>query len=483
MAGARRPEPFALDLRALRYHPFCMIDLSSIRRLARVGATDRAWAAFAKAGLDQDVGNDRVLTLKGRLLKDRAMALTERDMAPERDALLQAAADAYCAAAALTNDSYPRINAAALAQLRGDRETAALLATELLSLIDGGQHGGETPYWLEATRAEALLLIGQVADARTSLAKAVSLAPRAREDRAITLRQFRRLLKADGADTGWLEEFALAPVMHFRGPMAVMPGPGEESVVAAVHGIAPGVAYGALAAGTDIIAAEAAVACGAELHVMLPSELEAFRAGSVLPFAGDWNRRFEALLDQAASIEFLEEDGGLTDAAVRMADDMAMGLAGIEAQASDDQPILLRARWEGADAVPSLGAPHSQVLVDMPRTATLAVSALPPPVEPVVALARGSEGLIETRALSDLGQLREQLAPGDCIDIVVAGELPLDQPPPRIRAMQQLDNDLTVLASRPAALLLWAHCPGSRPVLAGSAMATTGAFELYDLII
>jgi hypothetical protein len=49
--------------------------------------------------------------------------------------------------------------------------------------------------------------------------------------------------------------------------------------------------------------------------------------------------------------------------------------------------------------------------------------------------------------------------------------------------MQRLDNGLTVLASRPAALMLWAYCPGSRPVLAGSATATTGDFELYDMMV
>jgi hypothetical protein len=461
-----------------------MIDLSPIRRLARVGATDRAWAAWINAGLDDVVGDERVLTLKGRLLKDRAMAMTGHDEHHERESLLQGAADAYAAAASLTGDSYPRINAAALAYLRGDRSGAATQATELLRLIDSGHHGGETPYWLEATRAEAFLLSGRVRDAEDSLAKAVALAPRAREDRAITLRQFRRILQAEGADSGWLSHFALPPVMHFRGPMAVTGEPGADDVIAAVTAIRPGVAIGALAAGTDIIAAEAAVAQGAELHVVLPSGIDAFRQGSVRPFNADWDQRFDALLNQAASIECLEEEGGLTDAAVRMADDMAMGLAGIEAQAADDLPVLLRARWHGADAVPKLGAPHRQVLVDLPRPAgALPACALPPPVEPVVAVARAGDAFVDTRSLGQLTELRDQLEPGDCVDVVVASALPLDPPPPRIEAMQRLDNGLTVLASRPAALMLWAYCPGSRPVLAGSATATTGDFELYDMMV
>jgi hypothetical protein len=108
---------------------------------------------------------------------------------------------------------------------------------------------------------------------------------------------------------------------------------------------------------------------------------------------------------------------------------------------------------------------------------------LPPPVEPVVAVARAGDAFVDTRSLGQLTELRDQLEPGDCVDVVVASALPLDPPPPRIEAMQRLDNGLTVLASRPAALMLWAYCPGSRPVLAGSATATTGDFELYDMMV
>lgn len=458
-----------------------MPDLSIIRRLARVGATDRAWAAFTAAGLGDVSGDDRVLTLKGRLLKDRAMALPA-GQAADRQNLLRAAAEAYSDAAKLTSDSYPRINAAALVHLRGDHATAAILATDLLSLIDNGQHGGETPYWLEATRAEALLLCGRVADAQASLANAVALAPHAREDRAITLRQFRRLLSANGDDTSWLDRFALPPVMHFRGPMAVVPGQGDADVVAAVELIAPGVAFGALAAGTDIIAAETALACGAELHVLLPSNVESFRNGSVLPFDENWAERFDALLAQAVSVECLDEEGGLTDAAVRLADDMAMGLAGIEAQAADDLPVLLRARWAGGGAMPILGAPHRHVLVDLPVPAQRPVSPLPPPVDPVFVRSRLGEVGVETIALDAIGGLLDRLGPGDRIDAIVPGGLPVSSPSPRLAAMQRIEDDLSVLASRSAALLLWAHCPGCRPVLAGSGTATTGAFELYDIV-
>ena len=115
MVRVRHDPRKSVDLALQGYHPSHMMDLAPIRRLARIGATDRAWAALVSAGLDQACSNDRVLTLKGRLLKDRAMALSATHEAHERDELLGAAADAYAAAAQLTSDSYPRINAAAAA--------------------------------------------------------------------------------------------------------------------------------------------------------------------------------------------------------------------------------------------------------------------------------------------------------------------------------------------------------------------------------
>jgi hypothetical protein len=44
---------------------------SAILTLARTGATSRAWKAFIAAGLD-GANEVEALTLKGRLLKDRA---------------------------------------------------------------------------------------------------------------------------------------------------------------------------------------------------------------------------------------------------------------------------------------------------------------------------------------------------------------------------------------------------------------------------
>ena len=461
-----------------------MTDLSIIRRLARSGAVDRAWAAFVAAGLDAVVGDERVLTLKGRLLKDRA--LTPRDGREgvgdaDRAALLRGAAEAYAAAAALGNDSYPRINAAALVYLRGDQATAAMLAGDVLAMIDSGQHSGETPYWLEATRAEAFLLMRRVSDVQAALKAAVELAPHAREDRAATLRQMRRLLAAGGDDERWLDGFALPPVMHFRGPMGSIDEVGRTALTAAVSGIAPGIAYGAVAAGTDIIVAEAAMAGGAELHIVLPCGPDTFRAQSVAPHGDDWVDRFDVLTAAATSVEWIDEPGGLTDAAVVLAEMMATGLAAGEALATDSAPHLLRAHWANAGDAPSLASAHPATTVALGPPEAMARVALPQPDAPQLAIWSLGDAQVRIIPISELPGIMTQLQPGDCIDVFVPDPGGDAQLSPRLAAMRGLADSDGVLASRPAALLLMAWCADCRPALIGSGSAPTGPFDLYDV--
>lgn len=453
-----------------------MSEIAAIRRLARGGAARRAWEAFCAAGLDARTDDAGLLTLKGRLIKDLAI----RAEGDERTRLFRRAAEAYSAASAFGDDSYPRINAATLVFLRGDRPTAAALACDLLDMLDVGRHGAETPYWLAATRAEALLLIGQVGQARAALAKGIELAPGAREDRAATLRQFRRILAATDSDDSWLAQFALPPVMHFRGPMAIVSGAAEHMISAAVNDIGPAMAFGALAAGTDIVAAEAAMALGAEIHVILPSDVDSFRAGSVVPLGEGWDRRFDALVDAAHSLETLDEAGGLTMAAVRLADDMAMGLAVTEAIASDSVPVMLRARWSGAADAPLLGAPHRLVTVDLDARSDAAAEALSGPLDPLFAMVSRDDAIPRTVTVDQAEHLPSHWQPGDVIDAYVPDGND-DGDPPRLAGLAMVADDERVLLSRPAAMIAIAQCAGFRPVLAGSTNGPSGVMDVYEI--
>lgn len=452
-------------------------DLASIRALMRIGAVDSAWQAFGAAGFAERADDARLLCLKGRMLKDRAMAATATD----RQALLRAAADAYGAAALLERDTYSRINAATLVHLRGDHAAAAALANEVLAMLDSGDHTAETPYWTAATRAEALLLTGRLAEARQALADAVRGTPAAREDRAATLRQFRRLLAHDDADAGWLDALALPPVLYFRGAMRVASAADEAAIANAVQSIAPGLAFGALAAGTDIIAAEAAVACGAELHVILPCGLEAFRAHSVAPCGEQWLPRFDRLIEQASSVECLSEPGGLTHAAMVMGEWMALGGAVQQARLCDSEPVVIDARFPDRAPADHWLFPHRLHHVTLSAPGPMAARNLAPPDEPSLWIARPGEGSVLPLSLSAAPDVLPNLPLGSVLDVDALGDA--RQEPPRFAALRRLSSDHALIASREAALILEPLCSGLRAVLAGEVTGTSGAVNVYDVII
>ena len=328
-----------------------MTTLPLILSLARSGAISRAWDAFLSAGLD---GAEEVeaLTLKGRLLKDRA----KQAVGPERAALFAQSGAAYRQAARLRPDSYPLINAAAMALFAGDGASAASIARDVLTLVDGDRSQGETPYWRDATRAEAFLLLGRAADAQVSLSATIARAPQAWEDHAATLRQFAAILSEQGEDASWLDRHRPAPSLHFSGILGIDSNDAAASnaIHSAISEIAPGFGYGALAAGADIIAAEALLAMDAELHVVLPSSRAEFCRTSVVPFGQDWTGRFDALCDAAHSLTLCNNGSETSRAGIALAEYQAMGMAVLKASRLESRALALRIEPEDR---PALGDP------------------------------------------------------------------------------------------------------------------------------
>ena len=304
-----------------------MTPLAQILSIARAGNPARAWALFDSSGWDARADDPKALTLKGRLLKDQAKAAE----GTERMRLYGLAADAYAAAAELERDSYPLINAAALALLGGKPERSAALAKETLALIDGDPEQGENAYWRAATRAEALLLLGAQAEARAALAEGIAQLPFAWEDHAATIGQFELILAEQGRDAAWLDRHRPPPGLYFSGIIGL-----DEADPAIRHDIdaiiqrdRPGFGFGALAAGADILIAEALRRAGAELHITLPYPVARFRELSVAPYGESWGPRFDALVEAAARLEVLtelpDEEERSLELAVELADLVAMG--------------------------------------------------------------------------------------------------------------------------------------------------------------
>jgi hypothetical protein len=327
-----------------------------ILRIARAGNPARALRLFEAQGLDQHLGDPKLLTLHGRLLKDHARQCSGE----QRDLLFKRARDAYLAAFELGPDTYPLINAASLALFAGDVARSQRLAAQALEMLISNPQEGETPYWREATRSEALLLLGRPKDAEAALVDAVAMLPLAHEDRAATIRQFEWIIAEQQGDARWLEEFRPPSSLHFSGLIGLNPdAPGlREAIAKKIEELKPGYAFGALAAGADIMIAEAATAAGAELHLVLPSSLAGFRASSVEPYGPDWCARFDKLIEQSVSVETLAGAASRIDCPfalrVELANLIAMGLSLRQADSLCSSPHALTITASGEEERPHI---------------------------------------------------------------------------------------------------------------------------------
>lgn len=476
------------------------MSLSEVLALARAGAAEAAWSRLEIAPEGERRGV-AALTLKGRLLKDRAAAQT----GAARVALLRAAGEAYAEAARAAPATYPLINAATLSLLGGAPARAAQLAAETLALLDSGAHEPDTPYWLGATRAEALLLLDREIEARAALREAIAAAPQAWEDHAVTIRQFRLLLAEQGRPAAWLEACRPPSPIHFAGPIGIADaGRLEAAIAAAIDPVAPGTAIGALAAGFDIVAAELLLRHGAELHVVLPAVPELFVAASVAPARAGWTARFEALLGAAARVDILDLPAGLSAGAAALAEEMALGCAIRSARLLEVDAVLLRLAGNPAatDTAERDGVRRLEV-----RGATNGAGgrALGPPDRPLALLgcrhadaerlgtATGAPVRIAPAGafvtLEDLGQAADAslalFAPGDS-DAHVA----LDYVPPcadgtpdsvALEALLAMPSRGYPVATRSAALALEARGAPVRLALAGASAGMSAPVEFFSL--
>lgn len=276
-----------------------------IAALVRAGAVDRAAELFAAAGHDRASGNPAALALQGRIAKARARLASGSAQA----ARFAEAAAAYRAAHDLAPAPYLAINAATLSLLAGDTATAATGAREVLALLDRPEPPADTPYYLAATRAEGLLLLGDRAGAEAALTEAARHDPDGWDDRATTIAQLREILAVHNADSAWLEPFAPPTSLHFAGHMGIRAGGSSETALAYaldrwLSGRRIGFAWGALAAGADVVIAERLLNQGCALNVVLPCPPGRFEAQSVAPAGAEWTERYRAVMAQAASIHF-----------------------------------------------------------------------------------------------------------------------------------------------------------------------------------
>jgi class 3 adenylate cyclase len=321
----------------------------AVLALARAGSTDEAERRFREYGLEQ-VEDEEAWTLAARLKKDKALASSGE----ERRRLAAEAAAAYRATFARTGGYYPAVNAATLELVAGNDEDAEAHARTALKLA---QAADDHPYYAAATEAEALLLLGELDAARTALEQAARLAGGDHSAIATTRRQLKVVCAEKAIDTALLEALVNPEVVHFTGHRP--PDGGwdpqveatlSEQIRALVAARRIGFAFGSIAAGADILWAEALLAAGAELHLVFPFTSDEFVTTSVASSGPGWVERFRLCVEQAADVRFATEDAYLGDDILyRYAAELAMGLAILRARHLDSAVEQL-ALWDGRAA-------------------------------------------------------------------------------------------------------------------------------------
>ncbi|WP_156402052.1 adenylate/guanylate cyclase domain-containing protein [Caulobacter sp. Root1472] len=329
--------------------------------LARAGAVDFARAEYVRLGLDQADDDPDAIALGARLLKDVTLAAHGR----RRIAFAKASTRRYHTLFQRFGGLYGAVNAATMTLVAGDRAGGRALAAAALRIPPPPGLKGEAAYYETASRAEAKFLVGDLRAASETMSRALALAPRAFAAHASTLRQLEMLCRETGADPAWLSTFRPPACAHFTGHILDATRQGalsggldsnlrrEADRVVREHGI--GFAYGGLAAGADIIFAEALLEAGAELHLVLPVSLESFVAVSVAPFGADWVQRFEQCFTRAASVRYASQDPYAGDEQVfAYASQIAMGCAVLRAQTLATEAIQVGV-WDGHPAAGPAG--------------------------------------------------------------------------------------------------------------------------------
>jgi len=285
--------------------------------LARSGAADFALSEYVRLGLSQRP--DRATRALGaRLLKDIAL----RRRSDDGQTLALEAAAAYGAVYEDFGGIHSLVNQAMLLLLSGLPAQSADVARRVLASPSPDEATDDlTCYYDLAARAEARLILGDLSAAEALVLAAAQRAPADRAARISTLRQLERIADFLGESSHWLSPLRAPPVGHYTGHIYCLEpdqrGGGEGRLhtllVQTLQESGVGVVYGGLAAGGDILWAEAALALGVDLHVVLPMNADSYRRTSVAPYGSGWIARHDACLAAAASVRFSSLEDNLGD--------------------------------------------------------------------------------------------------------------------------------------------------------------------------
>ncbi len=346
---------------------------NSILSLLRAGALEQAEKEYFRLGLDTVSDCEDILALGGRLLKSKMVESNQEC----RIDLARQSAEKYQHAYDVTGGTYTGINTAAMQFLAGDEARARMTAEEVQGkTFSYTPKPGEDAYYHMATAAEAYFILGDYVKAKSTLRDAIDLDPVNYEAHATTLKQLELLGTASDVDVTWLDALRPPKTLHFAGHIFGMTGEGNILDTSSIQSLGQillekilaeniGYAYGALAAGSDIVIAEKILECGAEFHLVLPCPDDLFIATSVAPFGEEWIERFYACKKAAKSVRYLSGDNLKTDDMfTAFASETAMGLAVLKAErlATEAVQILV---WDGKSLSTKAGTSRDAKIWDV----------------------------------------------------------------------------------------------------------------------
>ena len=173
---------------------------------------------------------------------------------------------------------------------------------------------------------------------------------------ASTARQLERIAEARGAKPEILTGFRMPTIVHYLGHI-ISPGAGrfpasqEIAVQAEIERVLESTkistAYGSLAAGSDILFAEAMLRRGIGLNIVLPFRIEDFLETSVRTAGEAWVAQFHACVNSAKTVRYATEDAYLGDDRLfSYCSQLAMGLAVLLARHTHS-PLCQLVVWDG----------------------------------------------------------------------------------------------------------------------------------------
>ena len=261
----------------------------------------------------------------------------------------------------LETQYYPCINISFMHFFSDNFEEGKKYAEKAWKICEKLKADGTHDYWIQATEAEALLLLGSVDDAVFSYTEAVAMPDVKPSWVASTRKQALQIASAyedEEIRNKIYNAFPTLGIVAFSGHVLDQPGSvprfppeaeeiAKKGIVEAIEKMNATCGYSSAACGTDILFLETMIERGGETHVFLPFAKEEFIETSVRRAGGNWVSRFESVLDQATSIHYVTKDGyNGEDSLFSFCNDVLLGFAAMRGRGMDEDPKLL-VFWDG----------------------------------------------------------------------------------------------------------------------------------------